>query len=166
MKDFLCFLISCLVLTSMVAQKNSSKLFEKMSDTYDQFGDRFDPGSVDDQLTIVYIPGNNDPFGRIYDKHKGKKIAEDVQFIGGFREIMIGMPADKKRAHLQEAFVSRYGKDHFTILLDLDSEIARMLSIQGYTILTISRKDDKIIRLEDFGFDRIAFFKVLNTYLT
>lgn len=164
MKHSIFTLFCCLPLGLLFAQKSTADLFAKMSQTYDQFNDTFDPESTTDQLTIIYIPGSNDPFGKIYDKHKGKKLASDTQYIGGFKEIMAGIAEKKKKEHLQEAFVSRYGKDHFTILLDLESEIGASLDIKGYTILEVSKKGEKIIHFEDFGFDRVAFFKALNGY--
>ena len=145
-------------------QENAVKLFTKMDGTYDQFNESFDSKSIDGVLTIIYIPGSNDPFGKIYDKHKGKSLAKNALFIGGFKEIMIGFPEKKKREHLQDALQARYDKN-FKILLDLESEIGEHLSIKGYTILTASKQDNKIIKLNDYGFDRIAFFNVLQAYL-
>ncbi len=160
------FLILCLLLVYVSkAQNEVDLLFSKMKDTYDQFDKTFKPKPDADPITIIYIPGNNDPFGKIYDKHKGKKIIGNVQFIGGFKEIMRGAAEKPKRKHLQQAFQTRYGKNHFTILLDLESELAQIMSVEGYAIFQISSKENKLLSRNDFGFDRLAFFKALGKYL-
>lgn len=164
MKAILFLGLGLLCCTLGRAQATVTDLLSKMGDTQHQFKDTFDPGALNDQLTIIYIPGSNDPFGKIYDKHKGKELTGNVQFIGGFREMMRGADPDRKRSHLQEAFRTRYGKEHFTILIDLESEIAQMLSIKGYSILGLSKKENRIISFRDYGFDRIAFFKDLKKY--
>ncbi len=143
---------------------NLAAFWKQIGHTVDQFDSDFSLETVEDQLTIIYIPGSNDPFGKVYDKHKGKKIADKVQFIGGFKEMMKGWNPEQKKSHLQEAFQFRYGKDHFPILLDLESDIAQLLSIKGYTILKISKKDNKIIEQKSFGFNRMDFFKALKPY--
>ena len=144
--------------------ENYEGLIQKMTYLYDQFNQPFDQNSLKEELTIIYIPGSHDPFHKIYDKHKGKKTLENVQFIGGFKEMMKGWDTSKKKGHLQEAFRVRYGKDHFSVLLDLESEIAALLSMDGYAIIKVSPIDGTLISKKIYGFDRVAFFKDLKKY--
>ena len=165
MKNEIFIVIILMSFTTSFAQQSVNNVLSKMADKYDQYDRKFNPHNFDNKLVIVYISGRNNPFSRIYDRHKGINIKENVQFIGGFRETIPGMPARKKREHLQQAFLVRYGKKHFPILLDLESEIAEMLSIKGNSIIIISKKDDKILSVDDFGDDRIQFFKSLSKYI-
>lgn len=164
MKKSIAILICCMAINYSFAQGKMTILLDKIGQCYDQFNNQLDLNNLEDRLTIIYIPGSNDPFSKIYNKHKGKKIADNVQFIGGFKAMMKGWDSKKKKGHLQDAFQFRYGKEHFTILLDLESEIAELFSIKGYTILQISKKENKVINIKDYGFDRIEFFKDLKQY--
>ncbi|MCB0629581.1 MAG: hypothetical protein R2824_33970 [Saprospiraceae bacterium] len=147
-----------------IEQHDVSAILQKMDQTVDQFDDTFESKNWEDEISIIYIPGSNDPFGRVYDKHKGKKLVANTQFIGGFKEMMADWDPEQKKKHLQEAFRVRYGKDHFRILLDFESEIQARLKTAGYAIIRLSKKDRKIISRKDYGFDRIAFFKDLQPY--
>ncbi len=157
------FISMCSIMVGKLA--TDAGIFRKLGDLYDQFNKAFDTKIVDDRLTIVYIPGKDNPFGRVYDKLKGKEIKEGIQFIGGFKEMMAKMDRDAKKKHLQEAFVHRYGKRHFTILLDLDSEIQEMLNLDGYGVIILAKKDGQVLEQLDFGTDRGGFFKELQQYL-
>ena len=87
-----------------------------------------------------------------------------IIFVGGFKEMMIGWDKKRKRSHLQDAFQARYGKDHFTILFDLDSELEVLLNANGLSIVELSTSEDKVTSNQTFGSDRVAFLKVLRTY--
>jgi len=148
------------VLTAAQPRPSANDVRNKLKNFYDQFNNKLNE-DLSKNLVIVFIPGSNDPFAKIYDKHKDKKLAEHVQFVGGFKEIMTNMDPEQKKKHLQEAFVQRYGKDHFTILLDLNSELANMLKFDGYTIIKVNGKS---VDVKSYDFDRIEFFKDLNSY--
>lgn len=159
------FILS-LLLTSLSGFGQSisaSPVFSKLGEMDDQFNNRYRPGNVADQLVIVYIPGTNEPFQMIYNKKKGAKMVEGTLLIGGFKEMMSGMSYDSKKKHLQDALSIRYLKGS-QILIDMDSEVAAMLSLQGYSIITLSKKMNEVVQLRDFGFDRVAFFKALKAY--
>ena len=141
----------------------ASDVLTKLGLMPDQFDDTFDPNSVENELTIIYIPGSNNPFEKIYDKRKGEKITKKVLLVGGFGEMMNTMDDKMKKSHLQDALSARYTKGS-KILIDLKSELAEMLSIRGYAIVTISKKRNKIINSIDYSFDRVAFFKALKAY--
>lgn len=79
--------------------------------------------------------------------------------------MMNNMSKDSKKSHLQDAFKARYGKDHFTILLDLDSDVQTVLGNKGYAIAIISKKKNALDSMEDFGSDRAAFFQALKEYM-
>ncbi|HMQ62643.1 MAG TPA: hypothetical protein PKE06_18335 [Flavilitoribacter sp.] len=76
----------------------------------------------------------------------------NVQFIGGSRERMAGMDKKNKLNHLQEAFQVRYGKVHFPILIDLDSDIGRALNLdkQWMPIVLYGVEDIREMRLDVF----------------
>lgn len=163
-KYILTTLCSLLMATFTNGQEiKASDVLMKLGLMPDQFNDTFDPNSIEDELTIVYIPGSNDPFVKIYDKRKGEKTIKDVMLVGGFGEMMSAFDDKMKKDHLQDALSARYTKGS-KILIDLDSEMAESLSIKGYTILTISKRSNKIIHFMDYGFDRITFFKELKKY--
>lgn len=157
-------MIFCCAFHCIYAQQSSTKVIQKMESLVDQFDQTFDATKQSDQLLLVFVPGSNDPFAKVYDKHKEKAVLPGVQFIGGFKEMMIGMDEDKKRKHLQDAYLFRYGKTHFPILLDLNSEVAQLLSIDGYGIIQIDLKNKVITDIKSFDFDRVEFFKALQPY--
>lgn len=165
MTKYFLLLLFLASITPAFAQNTPIEILGKMDTLYNQFDNTFESSRVGEELVIVYIPGKDNPFGKVYDRHKDKKLTDDVQFVGGFKEMMNNMSKDSKKKHLQEAFVSRYGNQHFTILLDLDSDVQRMLGNEGYTIAKISKKTNRVLSKQDFGTDRAAFFKALNNYL-
>ena len=145
------------------AQGKASDVFRELNKMPDQFDEQYNGASVSDKLTLIYIPGTNNPFQKIYFKQKAAKIKDDVLLVGGFKEMMNAMSLESKRKHLQEALEIQY-KEGSRILLDLESEIGKLLSIKGYSIITLSKKTDKVIAIDDYGFDRVAFFKELSKY--
>jgi hypothetical protein len=92
-----------------------------------------------------------------------------VQFVGGFAEIIAqaaGHGSDKNgmKPHLREAFTNRYGKDHFPILLDMSSKLADDLSLEGLSIIQISKKTGKVNSIKAFGNDRKKFLDAIQFY--
>ena len=153
---------ACLLISSVsYGQAQPSEIFKKMDGLYDQFNKAIEVDDISGEITLIYIPGNDNPFGKVYDRHKGVKFKQEVQFIGGFAEMMNAMSKEAKKKHLQDAFQSRYGKQHFTILLDLDSDVQKVLGNKGYAIVKISSDGKRVISNQDFGGDRAAFFQAL-----
>lgn len=144
--------------------RNASGIIAKLSTISDQFNDQFDPSMVSDSFTIMYIPGKNNVFAKVYDKYAGKQFADNVLFVGGFKQMMASMSEQSKKGHLQDALSSRYDRESITVLIDLQSEISEVLPVNGFTILTISKKANTITSTE-YGDDRLAFFTALDTYL-
>ncbi|MEP5612184.1 MAG: hypothetical protein ABJP45_08035 [Cyclobacteriaceae bacterium] len=163
MKKLILIAICGLVTTLSQAQIEASDVFTKLSQMPDQFDEMYDTGNVSDQLTLVYIPGVNTPFQKFYMKQKASKTKENVLLVGGFKEMMNAMSAEAKKKHLQEALSIQYKKGS-TILLDLESELGQLLSLKGYSIVTISKKSNKVMNINDYGFDRVEFFKALAAY--
>jgi hypothetical protein len=110
----------------------------------------------------------DDPFTKVYDKWKSKQWKEaDVQVVGGFREMLSagghgGASANGMKSHIQEAMIARYGKDHFPILLDMQSEIGSTLELKGFSIVIFDK--NRMEKKEDFGSDRKKFFDAIQTY--
>lgn len=156
-----------LIVASSYAQSDSKTILTELGTLVDQYNRSFNPESGE-KLTLIWVPGADDPFGKIYDKLKGRKLKKNsfVQFVGGFKESaarMGGDPASAKK-HIQEAMVFRYGDNYFPILIDIESKIASNLSTTGYSIITLSKKSNKIVSKVDCGTDRKKFFDLLNTY--
>ncbi len=162
MKKLILILLCGFLIQSGYAQVKASDVFEKLGKMPDQFDNLYDT-KVTDKLTLIYIPGTNNPFEKIYNKRKAAKTIGNVVLVGGFKEMMNSMSYDTKKDHLQDALSIRYKKGS-TILIDMDSELAQLLSISGYSIIKLSRNENKITEVNDYGFDRVEFFKNLGTY--
>jgi hypothetical protein len=150
------------------AQSDAKTILNKMATLVDQYNKNFDKNAVKDQLIIIYIAGGDDPFQKIYDKLKGKLINSKipVQFVGGMAELAASHGGGTMSpGHLQEAFIFRYGSSHFPILIDLQSDVGKLLNVKGLSVVTISKSKNKIISSNDYAYDRIKFFKDINQYL-
>ena len=162
------FLITFTFTGFVFGQTSSKELTGELNKLVDQYNKPY--GKTDQsQLVVIYVPGANNPFDKIYDKLKDKKLvqAKNIQFVGGFKEIVTAMNASKEMAqsHIQEAMIARYGDQHFTILHDMESKIEQLLKLKGYAIITV--KKNKMEKIEQFEFDRIKFLDALNNiYLT
>lgn len=164
MKKLLLVTLCGLLLTSLSqAQVKASDVFTELNKMPDQFDEQYDAAGVSDKLTLIYIPGVNNPFEKIYFKQKAAKTKGDVLLVGGFKEMMNTMSFESKKKHLQEALAIQYKKGS-RILIDMESKLAKVLSIKGYTIVTLSKEKGQVIVVEDYGFDRVAFFKALSKY--
>ncbi len=163
-RTILITLVSIFMITGLSGQEvAASDVFMKLSMLSDQFNDKFDPEQTDDKLTIIYIPGTNNPVEKIYSKSKAGKIIGNVLLVGGFKEMMKSFSYQAKKSHLQEALSTLYPKGS-KVIIDMESELGEMLALKGYAIVTISKKQNKIINNKDYGFDRVEFFKALSIY--
>ena len=154
---------SLFMATCCYSQVKASEVFSKLSELTDQFDNAYDAAEVTDKLTLIYIPGTNKPFEKIYLKQKASKVKNNVLLVGGFKEMMGLMTRESKKEHLSGALGLQYKKGS-TILVDMDSELGQLLEVGGYSIITLSKVKNKIVNLNDFGFDRVAFFKELKKY--
>lgn len=162
---FLSQILIFLAFSSYGQNGKTKEVFNQLSNTYNQFNDKFDLDNIEDQVTFIYVPGTNDPFGKFYNRYTGKALKNNVICIGGFKEMMVKMNEAVKVQHLQDALKSRFKEASFSILIDSKSKVQELLSLNGYAIITLSKKSNKIILNENFGFDRAAFFKALKEYL-
>lgn len=142
-----------------------SELLSKLGSFTDQFNATYDIAEVNDEITLIYIPGINNPFVKIYSKKKAAYTKENVIVVGGFKEIVNMMTSGNKKEHLQKALAIHYKKGS-SILVDMKSEIEKLLPITGYSITVLSKKENKIISINDYGFDRVEFFKALKKFET
>lgn len=163
MKKLILITIAGLLTSFSHAQIKASEVFDQLKKMPDQFDDAYDPTEIKDQLTLIYIPGSNNPFQKIYMKQKAAYLKDNVLLVGGFKEMMGMMSIESKKDHLQEALALQYKKGS-TILIDMDSELGQLLNINGYSIITISKDKNEVLSIEDFGFDRVEFFKKLKEY--
>ncbi|MEP1095123.1 MAG: hypothetical protein ABJG78_08435 [Cyclobacteriaceae bacterium] len=165
MKNLILIAFCCLMTCLSHAQIKASDVFTKIGKMPDQFDEMYNGGDVADQLTLIYIPGINNPFEKFYMKQKAAKTKKDVLIVGGFKEMMNAMSFESKKKHLQEALSIQYKKGS-TVLLDLESELGQLLSLKGYSIINVSKKKNQILSINDYGFDRVEFFKALAAYET
>ena len=163
-KHFLIIFCSIMMIPAMRAQDaKATDVLARLEAMPDQFNKKFDSKGIDDKLTIIYIPGTNNPFEKFYFKSKAAKTKPDVLLVGGFDEMMNSMSYETKLKHLQDALSARYPKGS-RVMIDMTSEVGKLLSTRGYTIVTISKKQNRVMDLRDFGFDRVAFFDALKEY--
>jgi hypothetical protein len=113
------------------------------------------------------VPGGDDRLQKIYDKLKDKTFnsAMPVQFVGGFGELGDGHGGGMSIDHLTNGFKSRYGEKYFSILLDLQSDMGKLLNVKGLSVVIISKAKNKIISSNDYAYDRKKFFEAINQYL-
>ncbi len=165
MKKPMFMIISSFLLMStfIVHGQKATDVFLKLEAMPDQFNNMYEASSVNDELTLIYVPGTNNPFQKIYFKQKAAQTIDNVLLVGGFKEIMNAMSREAKRKHLQEALSIQY-KRGSKILIDMDSELGQLLELKGYSIVTISKSKNAVTDVQDFGFDRVAFFQALKLY--
>lgn len=165
-------LLTLLVLIRVAhGQADSKVLFNELVNLTDQYGHPFDKSKVNDRLVIIFVSGADDPFTKVYDKLKGKSLKNnsEVQFVGGFDEMLSagghgGSDDAGMKSHIADAFISRYGEKHFSILIDMKSSVAKRAKITGLSVIILSTKSNKIERLTDYGTDRKKFFDAINPY--
>lgn len=146
------------------------KVYGVMSPLTDQFNKTF--AAPTDELVIIWVPGNDDPFNKIYEKWKGKTFtsSKNVQVVGGFKEMVSqnsghgGSSVESIKKHIADALISRYGTKHFPILLDMNADLGSTLSLSGLSIIVVSKKTNAIKSKTDFGSDRKKFLDEVNTY--
>jgi hypothetical protein len=156
------FLIAC----QTMAQPKSSEVIQLIESLSDQFDNNHKFNG--ETITVVFVPGVDDPFTKVYDKWKDKSWQPDAKItvVGGFKEMLAGgghgAPSDGIKKHVQDAFIARYGKGHFPILIDLMSETGVMLGVKGLSIIKINVKTKTIESIQDFGDNRKKFFDNVN----
>lgn len=162
MKKTLLLLMLGLAVSFMIVAQNDKgdQVWQELTQMPNQFNDLFNPNIDADEITIIYIPGTNNPFEKIYSKSKASSIPGNVLLVGGFGEIMKMMSRESKRSHIQEALGQYYQKGS-SVLIDLDSNLGKLLAIKGYSIFKLSITDRKIIEIKDYGFDRVEFFQAV-----
>jgi|GEM_PF-6058958 len=163
MKKFLVTVIIGLAFTTAFAQVDSDKVLTPMGQLVDQYNVAFDK-NVKGTFTVVYVPGADDPFTKVYGKFKGKKQTEkNMIFVGGFAAMFDAewTPAMMK-SHLQKGITDAYGKDSFRILLDLEDKAQKALNVK--TIAIIKLKAGKIAEVKEYGENRKEFLDVVSTY--
>jgi hypothetical protein len=158
-----------LLISSSVFGQGADQALKDLTQYTDQFDKPFSKAKAD-ELIIIYVSGADDPFTKVYDKWKGKEIKNPsrVQVVGGFKEMLTssghgGSNTAGMKKHVQEAMVFRYGDKHFPILIDMESTWAAGLKVSGLSVITISRKINKVDRI-DFGTDRKKFFDAIKPY--
>jgi len=144
------------------AQAPASDIFQLLKEMPDQNNQSFDPVDLGDEAVIIFVPGAENPFQKFYTKKKAAQLKPNALLVGGFKEMMNNMSPGAKKKHLQEALAMRYKEGQ--MLLDLDSKLGELLSLQGYSIIRLSKKENKVLEINDFAFDRVAFFKALQKY--
>ena len=164
MKNTIIVVMGLLLMTSF-SYGQESDVLEKLSTISDQYGNNFQRPEVDDKLTLIFIEGTNTVLPEIYAKFKGKQLVKNVLVIGGWKDVMPGMPSESKLKHMAEGFRSRegLGNDSYPILFDLNSEIFRMLKLKKYSVVTVFQNEQKV-DIKDFGSDRIEFLKAIRGY--
>ena len=162
MKSFLTAVLLIFFFTGFT-QADSKKILETLSSFKDQYGKGFSNSLVKDSLVIIYICGLEDPLTMAYDKLKNKNIrlTQQVVFVGAFNN-MHGEAA-AKITHLKEGFVSRYGKDYVSILLDTDGKLGKLIHAEGLAVI-ILKKEKNLPLIIDYGTKRKTFFYAINQY--
>ncbi|MBI2729937.1 MAG: hypothetical protein HYX40_04155 [Sphingobacteriales bacterium] len=98
-----------------------------------------------------------------YDKLKDKKLSnpQKVFFVGAF-DNMHGEAA-AKTAHLKNGFISKYGKEYVSVLLDADGILGKLTSSDGLTVIILKKNSNQPI-ITSFGTKRKSFFDAINKY--
>jgi hypothetical protein len=140
------------------------QVLEKLSAITDQYGDNFDP-DIKDEIKFIFIEGTNTMLPEIYSKFKGKQLVDNARIVGGMANVMPGVDAKAKYDHMTDGFKSDFalGKDGYSILFDMGSEILKMLELKKYSIVSISKQENNV-DIQDFGSDRIEFLKAVREY--
>jgi len=164
MKKIILVAITGLLMTHLSFAQDTD-ILRKLSAISDQYGNNFDPAEVDDMVTLIFVEGNNTVLPDIYAKFKGKQLAKNVCVIGGWKDVMPGVPDQSKLNHMSEGFKSNQGlgKDSYPVLFDLNSETFNMLNLKKYSVVTVYQKEQKV-DIQDFGEDRIEFLKEISGY--
>jgi hypothetical protein len=165
-------LLTLLILIRVAhAQPDSKSLLSELGNLTDQYDHPFDKAKGNDKLVIIFVSGGDDPFTKVYDKLKGKSLknSSEVQIVGGFEEMLSagghgGSDDSGMKSHISDAFISRYGDKHFSILIDMKSSVAKKASVKGLSVIIMSKKSNKVESLTDFGTDRKKFFDAINPY--
>ena len=164
MKNTITVVLGLLLMTSF-SYGQESDVLDKLSTISDQYGNNFHRSEVGDKVTLIFIEGTNTVLPEIYAKFKGKQLVKNVRVIGGWKDVMPGVPSETKLKHMTEGFRSSegLGNDSYPILFDLNSEIFRMLKLKKYSVVTVFQNEQKV-DIEDFGSDRIEFLKGIRGY--
>lgn len=69
---------------------------------------------------------------------------------------------NKENNELADEFKNYF---QFSILLDLQSDMGKLLNVKGLSVVIISKAKNKIISSNDYAYDRKKFFEAINQYL-
>jgi hypothetical protein len=164
-KTLLVVLCAMLMAYASFGQRaTSAQVLDKLSTISDQYGDRFDP-NIKGEIKLIFIEGSNAMMAEIYSKFKGKRLVNKVTIVGGMANLMPGVDTKVKYDHLSDGFQSDrgLGMEGYSILFDMSSATLTMLELNKYTIVTISKQENKM-NIEDFGSNRIEFLKAVKIY--
>ncbi len=158
-------LVLCLTTSLYGQQSKASDVLELLNDIRDQYGDRFEERNVAKELTLICIEGTNTAYAEIYSKFKYEKPATDVCVIAGWQNVMPETAYDQKLKHMNHGLTSKegLGGDSYSMLMDLNSDLFRLLNLKRYSIVTMSINSETVV-VADYGSDRIEFLKEMKKY--
>lgn len=161
MKKLLNLIVLVLMIAPTVsqAQTESDAVIKVLTTLVDQY-DKLFVTNGKSAITLVYVPGSDDPFGKVFSKYAGKKLKDgNTVMAGGFKQLG---PPDK--SHLQGGITSQYGKDCYRIILDLDSKVETLLNLKGRSIIILEPGKKAVVK--DFGENRKEFLDAVNPYFS
>jgi len=167
MKLLLTSAILGLFLTTSSYGQNAkaSDILELLNNISDQYGDQFAERNIAEKLTLICIEGTNTAFAEIYSKFKYLKPVTDVQVVAGWNNVMPEVSNDQKLKHMNHGLTSKegLGVESYSMLMDLDSDLFRLLNLNRYSIVTMSI-DHNTVAVVDYGSDRMEFLKEMKKY--
>jgi len=168
MKKFNLVIMGCLLINtfSYGQETEISNILSKLSEIRDQYGNNFNPNEANKGLTLILVEGTNNSFGEIYAKFKGKKLAENVLVVAGWKDVMPDTEYNSKYKHMSDGFKSDegLGKDGYSILFDLNSESLKLFRIEGRYAMANVDPDRNQMKIENFGSDRIEFLNAIRKF--
>jgi hypothetical protein len=126
--------------------------------TLSSFKDQYDKpfnATLNDSIVIIYISGLEDPLTMGYDKLKDKIVSNSARvfIVGAFDNIPGGTG---KINHIKSGFVSKYGKDYISVLLDAEGALGKSAKTDGLSIIILKKGGNQSI-IHNYGINRIFF---------
>ena len=164
MKKIMVCAIGLILLISSPAwsQIHSDKILNTMSSLSDQYNVAFQYKNT--PITVVFVPDNDEPFVKVYDKFKGRKQQDpNMIFVGSFSGLFGGGgDASGMKSHLQQGITSTYGRDSYRILLDVENKVQKLIGINSRAILKLTK--GKPAEVTEFKENRKEFLDAVSTY--
>ncbi len=148
-----------------LGQPQASDVVEKLGTIEDQFGELFQQEKPVAELKLICVQSVNTSFRDVFGKFRGKLTDPNVQVVAGWGDVMPGASKTQKRDHMSPALAApnALGPGSYSLYMDFDSEIVKMLNLNRYSLVTLSLSTGNVT-VEDYGSDRAAFIGAIKNY--